>query len=44
MADDSVIVNKQGTIFLTGRLPLVKAATGEIVTDEGTRRRGCSLP
>ncbi|NUW69957.1 carboxyl transferase domain-containing protein [Vibrio coralliilyticus] len=33
MADVSVIVKKQGTIFLAGP-PLVKAATGEIVTDE----------
>lgn len=33
MADVSVIVKQQGTIFLAGP-PLVKAATGEIVTDE----------
>ncbi|WP_152431969.1 carboxyl transferase domain-containing protein [Vibrio aquimaris] len=33
MADVSVIVKKQGTIFLAGP-PLVKAATGEVVTDE----------
>src|SRR6188472_2206104 len=33
MADDSVIVRNQGTIFLGGP-PLVKAATGEIVTAE----------
>lgn len=30
MADESVIVRKQGTIFLAGP-PLVKAATGEQV-------------
>ena len=33
MSDESVIVNEQGTIFLGGP-PLVKAATGEIVTAE----------
>ncbi|MEH6582512.1 MAG: carboxyl transferase domain-containing protein [Halioglobus sp.] len=33
MADESVIVKEQGTIFLGGP-PLVKAATGEIVTAE----------
>ena len=33
MADESVIVRNQGTIFLGGP-PLVKAATGEIVTAE----------
>ncbi|SMX64445.1 3-methylcrotonyl-CoA carboxylase beta subunit [Brevibacterium sp. Mu109] len=33
MADESVIVNDQGTIFLGGP-PLVKAATGEVVTAE----------
>src|ERR1700712_2817120 len=33
MADESVIVREQGTIFLAGP-PLVKAATGEIVTAE----------
>ena len=33
MADESVIVRNQGTIFLGGP-PLVRAATGEIVTDE----------
>ena len=33
MSDESVIVKKQGTIFLGGP-PLVKAATGEIVTAE----------
>ena len=33
MADESIIVKEQGTIFLGGP-PLVKAATGEIVTAE----------
>ncbi len=33
MADESVIVREQGTIFLAGP-PLVKAATGEVVTAE----------
>jgi 3-methylcrotonyl-CoA carboxylase beta subunit len=33
MADDSIIVQEQGTIFLAGP-PLVRAATGEIVTAE----------
>ncbi|XP_044746442.1 probable methylcrotonoyl-CoA carboxylase beta chain, mitochondrial isoform X1 [Coccinella septempunctata] len=33
MADESVIVKKQGTIFLAGP-PLVKSSTGEIVTAE----------
>ncbi len=33
MADVSIIVKQQGTIFLAGP-PLVKAATGEVVTDE----------
>ncbi|CAI2172255.1 19193_t:CDS:10 [Funneliformis geosporum] len=33
MADESVIVAKQGTIFLGGP-PLVKAATGEVITAE----------
>jgi 3-methylcrotonyl-CoA carboxylase beta subunit len=33
MADESVIVGKQGTIFLAGP-PLVKAATGEVVSSE----------
>jgi 3-methylcrotonyl-CoA carboxylase beta subunit len=33
MADETIIVNGQGTIFLGGP-PLVKAATGEIVTAE----------
>jgi acetyl-CoA carboxylase carboxyltransferase component len=34
MSDESVIVKNQGTIFLGGPLPLVKAATGEVVTAE----------
>lgn len=34
MADESVMVREQATIFLAGP-PLVKAATGEIVTAEG---------
>ena len=33
MSDETVIVRNQGTIFLGGP-PLVKAATGEIVTAE----------
>ena len=33
MADESIIVRNQGTVFLAGP-PLVKAATGEIVTAE----------
>ncbi|MDP2226949.1 MAG: carboxyl transferase domain-containing protein [Moraxellaceae bacterium] len=33
MADEAIIVKNQGTIFLAGP-PLVKAATGEIVTSE----------
>ncbi|TNE61345.1 MAG: methylcrotonoyl-CoA carboxylase [Alphaproteobacteria bacterium] len=33
MADESIIVQKQGTIFLGGP-PLVKAATGEVVSAE----------
>jgi len=33
MADESIIVRQQGTIFLAGP-PLVKAATGEVVTTE----------
>lgn len=32
MADESVIVRRQGTIFLAGP-PLVRAATGEVVSD-----------
>ncbi len=34
MADESIIVKNQGTIFLGGP-PLVKAATGEVVSAEG---------
>src|SRR5881397_2098571 len=33
MSDETVIVRKQGTIFLAGP-PLVKAATGEVVSAE----------
>jgi acetyl-CoA carboxylase carboxyltransferase component len=33
MADESVIVRNQGTVFLAGP-PLVRAATGEVVTAE----------
>ena len=33
MADEAIIVKQQGTIFLAGP-PLVKAATGEVVTSE----------
>src|SRR5690606_53428 len=33
MSDESIIVKNQGTIFLAGP-PLVKAATGEVVTAE----------
>ena len=33
MADENIIVENQGTIFLGGP-PLVEAATGEVVTDE----------
>ncbi len=33
MADESIIVRNQGTIFLGGP-PLVRAATGEVVTAE----------
>ena len=33
MADESIIVRKQGTIFLGGP-PLVKAATGEEISAE----------
>jgi 3-methylcrotonyl-CoA carboxylase beta subunit len=34
MSDETVIVRKQGTIFLGGP-PLVKAATGEVISAEG---------
>ena len=33
LSDETVIVRKQGTIFIGGP-PLVKAATGEVVTPE----------
>ncbi|GGD57060.1 carboxyl transferase domain-containing protein [Croceicoccus mobilis] len=33
MSDETVIVREQGTIFLAGP-PLVKAATGEVISDE----------
>jgi 3-methylcrotonyl-CoA carboxylase beta subunit len=33
MSDETVIVTKQGTIFLAGP-PLVKAATGEVISAE----------
>ena len=33
MSDETIIVRNQGTIFLGGP-PLVKAATGEVVTSE----------
>ncbi len=33
MSDETIIVRNQGTIYLAGP-PLVKAATGEVVTDE----------
>ena len=33
MSDESIIVKEQGTIFLAGP-PLVKAATGEVVSAE----------
>ena len=38
MSDESIIVKNQGTIFLGGP-PLVKAATGEVVTRRGPGRR-----
>ena len=43
MCDESIIVKNQGTIFLGGP-PLVKAATGEVVTRRGAgrRRRACA--
>lgn len=44
MSDENVIVSGNGTIFLGGP-PLVKAATGEIVTAEdlGGARVHCSV-
>jgi 3-methylcrotonyl-CoA carboxylase beta subunit len=44
MSDESIIVKNQGTIFLAGP-PLVKAATGEVVTAEelgGAERYACA--
>ena len=38
MCDESVIVRNQGTIFLAGP-PLVKAATGEVISRRGAGRR-----
>ena len=38
MSDESVIVRDQGTIFLAGP-PLVKAATGEVISRRGSGRR-----
>ena len=38
MSDETIIVKNQGTIFLGGP-PLVKAATGEVVTRRGAGRR-----
>ena len=38
MSDETVIVRNQGTIFLGGP-PLVKAATGEVITRRGSGRR-----
>jgi 3-methylcrotonyl-CoA carboxylase beta subunit len=37
MSDESIIVQEQGTVFLAGP-PLVKAATGEIVSAEDRAR------
>ncbi len=44
MADESIIVNQQGTIFLAGP-PLVKAATGEVVDAQvlGGARMHCEI-
>ena len=33
MADENIIIGKQGTVFLAGP-PLVKASTGEVVSAE----------
>ena len=38
MSDETIIVRGQGTIFLGGP-PLVKAATGEVITRRGAGRR-----
>ncbi len=43
MSDESVIVGKQGTIFLAGP-PLVRAATGEVVSAEDLGGCGPALP
>ena len=43
MSDESIIVRDQGTIFLAGP-PLVKAATGEVVSAEELGRGGCPHP
>ena len=43
MCDESIIVRNQGTIFLGGP-PLVKAATGEVVTRRGPGRRRRARP
>ena len=43
MSDETIIVEKQGTIFLAGP-PLVKAATGETVQRRGSRRRRPAHP
>ena len=43
MCDEAIIVRNQGTIFLGGP-PLVKAATGEMVTRRGSRRRRRAYP
>ena len=43
MSDVTIIVQDQGTIFLAGP-PLVKAATGEVVTRRGPRRRRRAHP
>lgn len=44
MSDESIIVENQGTIYLAGP-PLVKAATGEVVTAEdlGGGKLHCSI-
>lgn len=41
MSDETVIVRNQGTIFLGGP-PLVKAATGEVVTPEELGEGRCT--
>ena len=43
MSDETIIVRKQGTIFLGGP-PLVKAATGEVYIGRGSRRCGRPCP